>query len=332
MKRREFIKLVGVTAMLCSPAWCTAWAADTRSIGILMPGKEDDQNRKIRLEAFRQTLAKLGWTEANNLRIDVRWGGADPALFDDCAAELVKLKPDVLFSDGTPALEALLRQTRTIPIVFVAVADPVAQGLVAGLPRPGGNITGFATTIDPAMAGKWLEMLAQIVPPIASVGILYNPATMPNQAEPMIRAVEDAARPRAITVRATPINNAADIGRTMAELAGQPHGGIVVLPSSFTVSNRAEIIELAARFQLPAVYSFPYFATDGGLMSYGVNVTDLHIRSAGYVDRILKGERPGDLPIQMPVKFDLVINLRAAKAQNISIGPSLIVAADEIIE
>ena len=259
-------------------------------IGVLMPGKEDDPNRKLRLEAFRQTLAKLGWTEANNLRIDVRWGGADPALFNDYAAELVKLNPDVLFSDGTPALEALLRQTRTIPIVFAAVGDPVAQGLVAGLSRPGGNITGFTAT-ETTIAGKWLEMLAQIVPSITNVGILYNPATMPNQVEPIIRAVEDAARSRAITVRAVPVSDVADIGRMTAELARQPRSGMVVVPSSFVVSNRAEIIELAARYRLPAVYSFPYFATDGGLMSYGVNVTDL-----GTKRRLRVGQSMSALP------------------------------------
>jgi putative ABC transport system substrate-binding protein len=330
MKRREFIVLAASNAFTGPLAVRAAWAAGTPTLGILMPGMETDLNRRKRLEAFRNALAKLGWTEGKNIRIEVRWGGADPVLFASYAAELVKLSPELLFCDGTAALEALRRQTRTIPIVFAVVTDPVAQGFVASLARPDGNITGFSA-MQPSMIGKGFGMLTQLVPPVARVAVLYNPATMP-YAEQMIRAVEEAALPLAVTVRGAPANDVAEIDAMAAELAREERGGMVVLPSTFTVSHRATIIALASRHRLTAVYFFPYFATEGGLMSYGVDVTDLHIRSAAYVDRILRGEKPGDLPIQLPTKFELVINLKAAKALGVSIAPSLLATADEVIE
>ena len=293
-----------------------------------MPGIERDQDRQLRLAAFRTALAKLGWSEGNNLRIEIRWGGEDPALFSRHAAELVAFSPNVLLCDGSAALEALRRQTLTASIVFVTVGDPVGQGFVQSLARPGGNITGFSA-MDASLAQKWLEMLTQITPPVKHVAVLYNPATF---GQLMIRSVEEAAPPFGISVRTVSVEDVAGIEAITADLAREQRSGMVVLPNAFTVSHRAVIIGLAARYRIPTVYSFPYFATDGGLMSYGVNVMDLHRRSAAYVDRILKGDKPADLPVQRPIKFDLVINLKTAKALGIAIGPALLAAADEVIE
>jgi putative ABC transport system substrate-binding protein len=298
-------------------------------LAILMPGLERDQDRQLRLAAFRAALAKLGWSEGNNLRIEIRWGGEDAALFARHAAELVALRPDVLLCDGSAALDALRRQTQTAPIVFVTVGDPVGQSFVQSLARPGGNITGFSA-MDTSVAEKWLEMLAQIVPAVKNVAVLYNPGAP--LAQLMIQSVEKAAQAFGISVRMVSVDNVAGIEAVTADLAREQLGGMVVLPDAFTVSHRAVIIELAARYRIPTVYSFPYFATDGGLMSYGVNVIDLHRRSAAYVDRILKGDKPGDLPVQRPIKFDLVINLKTAKTLGITIAPALLAAADEVIE
>lgn len=331
MQRRDFLALFGsVTAFpLLSPRSARAQrAAGTPLLGILMPGLERDRDRQLRVATFRAALAKLGWSEGNNLRIEIRWGGEDPTLFARHAAELVTLNPNVLLCDGSAALEALQGQTRTIPIVFVTVGDPIGQKFVESLARPGGNITGFSA-MDASLAEKWLEMLTQLVPPVKRVTILYNPATF-NQL--MIRSVEDAAPPFGVSVRTVPVEDVAAIEAATVELAKEQHGGMVVLPNAFTVSHRATIIALAARHRIPAVYSFPYFASDGGLMSYGVNVVDLHRRSAVYVDRILKGDKPSDLPVQRPVKFDLVINLKTAKAIGVAISPTLLAGADDLIE
>ncbi len=327
MNRREFFGLVAVGA---------AWPVDARAqrtartplLAILMPGLDRDQDRQLRLVALRTALARLGWSEGNNLRIEIRWGGEDAALFARYAAELVALNPDVLLCDGSAALEALRRQTQTAPIVFVTVGDPVGQNFVQSLARPGGNITGFSA-MDASVAEKWLEMLTQIVPPVKHAAVLYNPATF---GQLMIQSVERAASPFGVSVRMVAVADVAGIEAITADLAREKHSGMVVLPNAFTVSHRAVIIELAARHRIPAVYSFPYFATDGGLMSYGVNVIDLHRRSAVYVDRILKGDKPGDLPVQRPIKFDLVINMKTSKALGITVSPALLAAADEVIE
>ena len=231
---------------------------------------------------------------------------------------------------GSPAVEALRRQTSTIPIVFALVTDPVGQGFVASLARPGGNITGFSA-YDPPMAGKWLGMLTQITPPVARVAVLFNPATAP-YAGLMLRAIEDAAPSFAVTVRAAPVHDDAEIEAMMAGLAREERGGLLVLPGAFTNVHRDAIVALAARHRLPAVYPFRFFATIGGLMSYGIDHDDLFRRAAAYVDRILKGAKPGDLPVQRPTKFELVINLKTAKALGITVAPSLLATADEVIE
>jgi putative tryptophan/tyrosine transport system substrate-binding protein len=271
----------------------------------------------------------LGWTEASNLRIEVRWC-ADAVLCARHAADLVVLGPRVLLADSTLSLEALQQQTRTIPIVFVGVADPIGQGFVASLARPGSNITGF-TVFDAPMAGKWLEMLTRITPPVGRVAMLFNPATTP-YASLMLHAIEEAASSFAVAVQDAPVNSDAEVETMMAALARQKGGGVLVLPSVFIITHREAINALAARHHLPAVYSYPFFAEAGGLMSYGVAPDDLHRRAADYVDRILKGAKPGDLPVQMPIKFYQVINLKTAKALDITIAPSLLATADEVIE
>jgi putative tryptophan/tyrosine transport system substrate-binding protein len=329
MRRREFITLLSGAA-----SWPLAASAQQpdklRLIGVLIAGVNSDPAGQSRLAAFRGALAKLGWTDGSNLRIELRWGGADPALFARSAAELVALGPEVILSDSTPALEALQQQTRTIPIVFVGVTDPIGQGFVASLARPGGNITGFSA-FDSPMAGKWLGMLTQISAPVVRVAVLFDPATTP-YADLMPHTIENAAPSFAVSVRAAPVNSDSEVEATMAGLAHEERGGVVVLPSIFTTTHRHAIIALAARHRLPAVYSFPFFAADGGLMSYGVDLVDLHRRAAAYVDRILKGDRPGDLPVQNPTKFQLIINLKTAKALGVTIAPSLLNNADEVIE
>ena len=253
-------------------------------------------------------------------------GGSDPALFARYAAELIALGPEVLLAHTTPSLEALRQQTRTIPIVFLTIADPIGQGFVASLAHPGGNITGF-TVFDSPMAAKWLG----ITPPVARVAVLFNPATTPYIGL-MLKAINEAAPSLAVTVRAAPVNSNSEVEATMAGLAREEHGGVLVPPSVFTSAHRDVIIALAAQRRLPAVYAFPFFTADGGLMSYGVDITDLFRRSADYVDRILKGANPGDLPVQLPIKFNLVINLKTAKALDITIAPSLLATADDVIE
>ena len=327
--RRQFITLLGGAAVVGPLAARAQQAERVRRIGVLMGAVESDPARQSQLAAFRGALAKLGWREGSNLGIEIRWG-ADPALCARYAAELVALGPEVILADASPSVEALQRQTRTIPIVFVTVADPVGQGFVANLAHPGGNITGFSV-FDAPMASKWLEMLTQITPPVTRVAMLFNPATTP-YANLILQAMEEAAPSFAVAVRAAPVNSDFEVDAMMAALAREGRGGVLVLTSIFTATNRDAIIALAARHRLPAVYAFPFFAEAGGLMSYGVDVADVHRRAADYVNRILNGDKPGDLPVQTPTKFHLVINLKTARALDITVATSLLATADEVIE
>ena len=327
VRRREFIAGVGAAATW--PLTARAKQSDKmRLIGVLLAGEEGDAAGQARLAAFRSALAKLGWTEGSNLRIEVRWG-ADPALVARHAADLVALRAEVLVGEANTH-RALRRQTNTIPIVFVGVTDPIGQGLVASLSHPGGDITGFSI-FDAPMAGKWLEMLTQITPPVARVAVLFDPATT-LYADLMLRSCEEAARSLALAVRAERVNNDSEIETAMAGVARGERGGVLVLPSAFTLAHRDAIVGIAAQHRVPAVYGISLFATSGGLMAYSTDITDLLRRAADYVDRILKGAKPGDLPIQQPTKFDLVINLKAAKALGVTISPTLLATADEVIE
>src|ERR1019366_8182210 len=327
--RREFITLLGGAA-----AWPLAAQAQqpnsVRRLGVLMLSLASDPEGQANAAALIQGLGALNWHEGGNLRIDWRWTGGDPALFEGHATELVALGPEVLLAVGSPPVEALRRQTSTIPIVFVQVADPVGQGFVASLAHPGGNVTGFSV-YDPPMAGKWLGMLTQITPPVAHVTVLYNPATAP-YAGLLLRAIEAAASSIAVAVRVAPVNDDAEIEAMMAGLAREGRGGVLVMPSAFTIVHRDTIVALAARHRLPAVYAYRFYTAAGGLMSYSVDLNDQFRRSADYCDRILKHAEPADLPVQLAAKFELTINLKTAKALGITIAPSLLDNADEVIE
>jgi len=326
MRRRDFIGIVGAAAAW--PLAAHAAADRARLIGVLMNATEDDPAGHAWLAALRDGLAKFGWTQGN-IRVEVRWG-SDATLIERYAAELVALNADVLVGESTAALRALHRATKTIPIVFLGVADPVGQGLVASLAHPGGNITGFSV-FDAPMAGKWLEMLTQLTPPVARAAVLYNPATTP-YAGLMLRACEEAARPIALAIRTAPANDESGIESVMAGIAREEHSGVIVLPGAFTVAHHEAIVAVAARQHIPAVYGVALFTRSGGLMAYGPDMTDHFRRAADYVDRILKGDKPADLPVQDPTKFDLSINLKAAKALGVTFAPTLLATADEVIE
>jgi putative ABC transport system substrate-binding protein len=331
MSRRDFFELAAGAAAVGLPLAAQAQPRDgMRHLGVLMGSLASDPEGQTRAAALVQGLGALNRKEGSNLHIDWRWAGGDLALFERYAAELVALGPEVLVAFPSPSVAALRRQTNAIPIVFVLVTDPVGQGFVASLARPGGTITGFSN-YDPPMAGKWLGMLTQINPPAARVAVLYNPATAP-YAGLYLRAIEEAAPSLAVVARAAPVNDDAEIEAMMAGLAHEERGGLLVLPDTFTRVHRDAIVARAAQYRLPAVYPFRFFPASGGLMSYGIESEDLFRRSATYVDRILKGAKPADLPVQAPTKFELVLNQKTAKALGVTIPPSLLASADEVIE
>jgi putative ABC transport system substrate-binding protein len=300
-----------------------------RRVGVLMGGP-DNPLGQARATALVQGLEALNWHDGGNLRIDWRWASGDPALYERYAAELIALAAEVIVAWGSPSVAALRRQTSTIPIVLVNVTDTVAQGFVESLAHPGGNITGF-TDYDPPMAGKWLGMLTQIKPPAAHVAVLFNPETTPF-AGLMLRVIEESAPSLAVAVQAAPCRSDAELAAIMEGLARDERGGLLVLPENFNIVHSDAIIALAARYRLPAVYPYRFFTVTGGLMSYGIDPVDLFRRSASYVDLILKGTKPADLPVQNPNKFELVINLKTAQALGITVAPSFLATADEVIE
>jgi putative ABC transport system substrate-binding protein len=329
MRRRDFI---GIVAGAMSPFAARAQPSreGIRRLGVLAVTGANDPVAQTRTAALIQALAALDWKEGGNLRIDWRNGSSDRALIARFADELVELAPDVLLAIGSPCVEELRRRTSTIPIVFAVVTDPVNQGFVASLSYPGGNITGF-TDYDGPMAGKWLEMLTQITPPAARAAVLYNPATAPF-AGLMLRAMQDASPSLAVAVKDAPVRDEAGIAPVIAALAADSNTALLVLPDFFTITNRAAILAAAVQANLPAVYWNRVFVADGGLMSYGTDNDELFRRAADYVDRILKGHSPSELPVQNPTKFELTINLRTAKALGITISPLLLATADEVIE
>lgn len=302
-----------------------------RRIGVLMGLAESDPRARARLAAFRNGLQALGWTEGRNIRIDIRWATtSDAPSMQRFAKEIVALQPDVILSHNTPTTTALLQHTRTIPIVFVVVSDPVGSGFVASFPGPGGNVTGF-TNIEPTMASKWLELLKEVAPRVARVAFLFNPATAP-YAEYYLGPFKVAAASLALEATVAPVRNASELESTIAAQARMPNGGLVVMTDSFLVAHRAQITALAARYRLPAVYPFRDFVEAGGVLSYGNDLLDNFHRAATYADRILKGATPRELPVQAPIKFELVINVTAAKALGLTIPPSLLLRADQVVE
>ena len=331
MRRREFITLLGGAAA----AWPLAARAQqpdrVRRIGVLMAYPEDDLEAQAQFAAFRDGLQKLGWMEGRNIRIDTRWvRPADAGLMQQFAKELVALQPDLILSHNTPTTAALLQQTRTIPIVFALVSDPVGSGFVASFSRPGGNVTGFDVS-EPTQAGKWVELLKQIAPGVAKVAMLFNPTSAPF-AEFWLNPFRAAAAKFAVEAISAPVHDGSELDSVVAAQAREANSGLIAMPDSFMIAHRMEITSLAARYHLPAVYPYRFFAEVGGLLSYGVDENDNFRRAASYVDRILKGEKPGELAVQAPVKFELVINLRAARALGIEVPPQLQQLADEVIE
>ena len=331
VRRREFITLLGGTAV----AWPIAARAQQpermRRIGVLMGYPENDLEGPAFFAAFREGLEKLGWVEDRNIRLDTRWATPEDAeARQRFAKELVALQPDLILSAVTPTTAALLQQTRTIPIVFATVADPVGSGFVASLAQPGGNVTGFQAMVG-SLAGKWLELLKEIAPRVTRVAMLFNPAVAP-YAESYLNPLKAAASSFAVEAIAAPVRDMSELESVVAAQARAPNGGLVVMPDSFTDVHRAEITSLAARYGLPAVYPRRIFTELGGLLSYGIDQLDSYRRAATYVDRILKGEKPSELPVQAPVKFELVINLKTAKALGLAVPDKLLALADEVIE
>jgi putative ABC transport system substrate-binding protein len=328
MRRREFIAGLGGTAVW--PLVARAQQGErVRRIGVLVSGDENDPVYKPRASAFSQALSDLGWTDGRNVRMDLRWYGGDNNRIRAFAQELVGLRPDIIVANATPATAAVQRETRTIPIVFVNVGDPVASGIVARLDRPSGNITGFAI-LETSLGGKWLELLSEIAPGLQQAAIMFNPDTAPASA--YMPSLETAAWSLKVVPLIAPVHGDAEIETAIIALGREPGGGLVVMPDVFTTAHRASIISAAARNNVPAVYSESPFARDGGLLSYGVDRVDVFRRAASYVDRILRGAKPNELPVQFSTKFEFVINLKTAKALGLSIPPNLLAIADEVIE
>ena len=330
MRRREFITLLGGAAVSWPLVARAQQAERVRRIGVLMGFAENNSRAQAHMAAFRDGLQKLGWTEGRNIRIDTRWAAFDAESRQRFAKELIALQPDLILSHSTPTTAELLLQTRTIPIIFATVTDPVGSGFVANLPRPGGIVTGF-TLVEPTMAAKWVELLKEIAPHVNRVAMLFNPATA-TYADYFLKPFKAAALSFAVEAIAAPARDTSELQSVIAAQVREPNGGLIVMPDSFTDANREEITSLAARYHLPAVYAYRFFAERGGLLSYGADLSDNFRRAAEYVDRILKGERPADLPVQAPTKYELVINLKTAKALGLKIPPSLLARADEVIE
>jgi putative tryptophan/tyrosine transport system substrate-binding protein len=329
MQRRDFITVVAGSAA----AWPFLTRAQQlermRRVCLLLGYSEDDAEGQASAAALRQTLGELRWVEGRNIRIDTRWAGADPTKARNFARELVGLTPDVIVSSSNLVTEIVQQETRTIPIVFVFVGDPVGSGFVTNLAHPGGNLTGFPV-FETAIASKWVEILNEIAPHVSRVGFIMVPETPAHVG--FLRAAEAAAKPLRVQLIALGVHTAAEIERAVAEFAGEPGGGLIVVPHAVTVQHRNVILGLAEKYRLPALYPLRNYATSGGLVSYGTNPIDPFRQGATYVDRILKGEKPADLPVQLPTKYELIINVKTAKALGLTIPPSVLSRADEVIE
>jgi putative ABC transport system substrate-binding protein len=328
MKRRAFIAAFGGAAAW--PMVARAQQAERmRRIGVLMPGTADDAEYQARMAAFLQRLQQLGWTDGRNVEIDTRWAAGDANLIRKYVAELVALAPDVILAPGSTTVGPLLQATRTVPIVFATLLDPVGAGFVDSLARPGGNATGFIA-FEYGLSGKWLELLKQIAPSLTRVAILRDPATAAGIGQ--FAAIQSVAPSFGVELRPIDIREAGEIERAVTAFARSSNGGLIVTAGSGSAIHSNQIITLAARHKLPAVYGDRHFVTGGGLISYGPDRVDQYRQAAAYIDRILKGEKPGDMPVQAPTKYELVINLKTAKALGLAAPPSLLSRADEVIE
>jgi putative ABC transport system substrate-binding protein len=328
MRRREFLGLVGASAGW--PVLARAQQGEpVRRIGILMGFAPTDQEAQAFHQAFSLRLKELGWVDGGNARFDVRWASGNLESFRSDAAELVGRKPDILLANTSPAIIALQRQTTTIPIVFVQVSDPVGQGIVSNLAHPGGNVTGFSF-VDFSVGGKWLALLKEIAPAVSRIAILYNPQT--RSVAPYQTFLQSAAKALGVALIDSPARDDNDIERVITSMNQRPTDGLCVIADPFTADHRVRIVELAARHRLPAVYPRRIFVADGGLMAYGTDVVDLFKSAAGYIDRILRGEKPGELPVQYPTRYELSINGKTAAALGVTLPPTLLARADEVIE
>lgn len=331
MRRREFIKVIAGSIVAWPLTTHAQQSNQQRRIGVLMVDAENDPEGQSHAKAIRDGLQKLGWTAERNIRFDYRWAAGDAGRIRAFAKELVAMQPNVILARSTPATAALKAETRTIPIVFTTVSDPIGSGFVANLARPGANITGF-TNFESSISGKWLGLLKEIAPHVARVGVMFNPETAP-YAPYYVRPLEAAARSFKVEPISAAVHDDAAIERVIATLARDSNGGLIVLPDAFTTSDhRKNIIEQAARNHLPVIYPYRFIVEEGGLMSYGIDITDLYQRAASYIDRILRGTQPADLPVQQPSKFELVINLKTAKALDLEVPLSLQIRADALIE
>jgi putative tryptophan/tyrosine transport system substrate-binding protein len=326
MRRREFI--AGLGGAVAWPIAVQAQPGDrVRRISVLMGGDENEPAVKLRLSTFIQALADLGWTEGRNVRTDRRWAGGDTNRIPALVQELVGLQPDIIVASSTPVMIALQRETRTIPVVFANVGDPVASGIVPRLDRPGGNITGFAI-LETSLGGKWLELLSEIAPGLKRAAIMFNPDTAPASA--YMPSFETAARSLKVVPINAPVHSDVEIETAIIALGREPGGGLVVMPDQGVHS--APIISAAARNNVPVVYFNSYFVKDGGLLSYGPDLVDPWRRAATYVDRILRGAKPAELPVQLPTKFEMAVNLKTAKSLGLTVPQSILLRADEVIE
>jgi putative ABC transport system substrate-binding protein len=328
MRRREFITLLGGAAVAW-PLAARAQPAPLRRVGIFMDLSEQDPEGQARVAAFRKGLQDLGWIEGRNVRFETRWTGGDPTRMRRLAAEIVSLTPEVIMNGGLPTLVAMQQETHTIPIVFAQVLDPVGAGFVESLARPGGNITGFVS-FEYTMAGKWLETLKLMAPHVVRIAAIRDLASPSEMG--MLGAIQAVIPAFAMPFIAVGGRDAADFERGIEQFAREPNGGLIILPSPNTLVHRRAIMAMAARHGLPAIYPYGFFAREGGLLSYGIVPADNFRRAAAYVDRILKGANPGELPVQVPTKFELVLNLKTAKTLGLEIPPKLLATADELIE
>jgi putative tryptophan/tyrosine transport system substrate-binding protein len=329
MQRREFITLIGGTAVVWPLAARAQQPERIPRIGVLIPAVADDAEYQARMAAFLQELQQLGWSDGRNVRIDTRWTAGDANFIRKYVAELLGLAPDVILAPGSGSVGPLLQATRTVPIVFTTILDPVGAGFVDSLARPGGNATGFIA-FEYGLSGKWLELLKQIAPSLTRVAILRDPATAAGIGQ--FAAVQSVAPSFGVELRPIDVREAGEIERAVTAFARSSNGGLIVTVSSGSSIHRDLIVALAARNKLPTVYGARYFVTSGGLISYGPDRVDQYRRAAGYIDRILKGEKPADLPVQAPTKYDLVINLKTAKALGLSVPQTLLASASEVIE
>jgi putative tryptophan/tyrosine transport system substrate-binding protein len=329
MRRREFIMLVGGAA-----AWPLATRAQEerrRRIGVLIGlGESDPEGRKW-ADVLVKSLQGLGWKQGENIQIDLRWGGSDMGRMEAAAKEMVTLNPELIAVSTTPAVAAVLATSTNIPVVFSAVSDPIGPGFVTNLARPGGSVTGFMN-IEGSIGGKWVELLKEIAPQLSRVGVLYSSATAKSQLAYYQSPIEAAGKSNGVTTQLAPWDDIKSLERAVTDFGQRPDTGLIVVPTPHSNAERELIISLSRRYRMPAVYPFTFWVSQGGLVSYGVDLLDLHRRAAGYIDRILKGAKPGDLPVQLPTKFEMAINLKTAAAIGLTVPPRLISRADEVIE